>query len=222
MSRDLSRSLYQALELVMTASSDTSKLSVDLLMELHTICMNTTNILPVIGKRKTSPDVLSNAEFPGQPLRPETQELTGNYELKYTNVSLTRQATKKNVVIAGPPRVQFCPFDDVVPELGRFVHLARQWLKNWPRNPFASAAWIHLIIATIHPFENGNGRVARLVASIPFIKAGLPPVVILSNSACKKDYFEGIGKAREDDYAGLIQCFVKSLETSIGMMEVFE
>lgn len=47
------------------------------------------------------------------------------FEIKYTNVMLTRQATKKNVVIAGPPRVQFCPFDDVVDELGRFVHLAR-------------------------------------------------------------------------------------------------
>lgn len=124
-SRDLSRSLYQALSLVLSVAHDTSKLSVELLMELHTISMNTTNILPVIGKHRVAPDVPSKAEFPGQPLRRETQELTGNFELKYTNVSLTRQATKKNVVIAGPPRVQFCPFDDVVPELGRFVHLAR-------------------------------------------------------------------------------------------------
>lgn len=37
---------------------------------------------------------------------------------------------------------------------------------------------------------------ARLVASIPFIKADLPPLCILSNSAMKKDYFEGIGKVR--------------------------
>lgn len=94
----------------------------------------------------------------------------------------------------------------------------QQWLKNWPRNPFASAAWIHLVIATIHPFEvrppvstgsafltprqNGNGRVARLVASIPFIKADLPPLCILSNSAMKKDYFEGIGKVSDLAAAG--------------------
>ncbi|KZP21287.1 hypothetical protein FIBSPDRAFT_508603 [Athelia psychrophila] len=216
------RDSHKALELVLSVAHDPSKLSVELILELHTICMKTVVILPVLEKQKVAPGVPGKAEFPAPSLRTEVQELTGKYLLKYSNIELTRLATKKNVVIPGPPRVQFCPFDDVVSELGRFVHLARQWLKNWPRNPFASAAWIHLVIGTIHPFENGNGRVARLVASIPFITANLPPVCVLSNSQVKKDYFEGIGKAREDDYALLIQCFVKSLETSVGMMEVFE
>jgi hypothetical protein len=109
----------QALDLILDISHDTSKLTVDLLFELHSICMKTSHVLPFV--RKAVPDTTSE----GQTQTATTQAPTSEFELKYTNVMLTRQATKKNVVIAGPPRVQFCPFDDVVGELGRFVHLAR-------------------------------------------------------------------------------------------------
>jgi len=213
---DILRDSYKALELILTIAQDTSKLTVDLLFELHSICMKTSNVLPVV--RKDVNDTTTEEQTHTTEIQMHTSEL----ELKYSNVMLTRQATKKNVVIAGPPRVQFCPFEDVVGELGRFVHLARQWLKNWPRNPFASAAWLHLVIATIHPFENGNGRVARLIASIPLMKADLPPVCISSNVALKKDYFEGIGNARDNNYQPLVQVFIKSLEASIGTIEAFE
>jgi Fic family protein len=30
----------------------------------------------------------------------------------------------------------------------------------------------------IHPFFDGNGRVARLVANLPALKAGYPPIII--------------------------------------------
>lgn len=39
-------------------------------------------------------------------------------------------------------------------------------------------AKIHMGIVHIHPFCDGNGRVARLIANIPLLKAGLPPLVI--------------------------------------------
>jgi Fic family protein len=37
---------------------------------------------------------------------------------------------------------------------------------------------IHAAVAHIHPFWDGNGRIARLIANIPLLKAGLPPIVI--------------------------------------------
>ena len=39
-------------------------------------------------------------------------------------------------------------------------------------------ARIHMGIVHIHPFWDGNGRIARLVANLPLLKAGLPPLVI--------------------------------------------
>jgi len=39
-------------------------------------------------------------------------------------------------------------------------------------------ATIHTAIAHIHPFWDGNGRIARLIANLPLLQSGLPPVVI--------------------------------------------
>ncbi len=42
----------------------------------------------------------------------------------------------------------------------------------------ACYAKIHMGFAHIHPFWDGNGRIARLIANIPLLKAGLPPLII--------------------------------------------
>jgi len=39
-------------------------------------------------------------------------------------------------------------------------------------------AKVHAAIAHIHPFWDGNGRIARLLANIPLLNTGLPPIVI--------------------------------------------
>ena len=37
---------------------------------------------------------------------------------------------------------------------------------------------LHITFVRIHPFFDGNGRLARLVANVPVLKAGLPPIII--------------------------------------------
>jgi Fic family protein len=37
---------------------------------------------------------------------------------------------------------------------------------------------LHASFVRIHPFSDGNGRLARLVANLPVIRSGLPPVII--------------------------------------------
>ena len=50
---------------------------------------------------------------------------------------------------------------------------------------------IHLGFTAIHPFADGNGRMARLLANIPILKAGLPPVIIALEN--RKKYLELMG-----------------------------
>jgi Fic family protein len=47
-----------------------------------------------------------------------------------------------------------------------------------PSNACHCYAKIHMGIAHIHPFWDGNGRIARLLANLPILQAGLPPLVI--------------------------------------------
>ncbi|HKL80880.1 MAG TPA: Fic family protein [Desulfobacter sp.] len=37
---------------------------------------------------------------------------------------------------------------------------------------------LHVSFVRIHPFFDGNGRMARLIANLPILKAGLPPVIV--------------------------------------------
>ena len=54
---------------------------------------------------------------------------------------------------------------------------------NWlltlqSQNPLQVAADAHYYLVTIHPFADGNGRVARLLMNLLLIQAGYPPAVI--------------------------------------------
>jgi Fic family protein len=56
-----------------------------------------------------------------------------------------------------------------VPEL---VDLACAAMQQGHAHPGIAAAWIHVAIAAIHPFRDGNGRVARVLASLAMHRGG--------------------------------------------------
>jgi Fic family protein len=47
---------------------------------------------------------------------------------------------------------------------------------------------LHAAFVRIHPFADGNGRLARLTANLPVLRAGLPPVIIPRER--RKDYID--------------------------------
>ena len=51
-------------------------------------------------------------------------------------------------------------------------------------------ARVHMGIAHIHPFWDGNGRIARLIANLPLLKAGLPPLVIPQDQ--RREYIQAL------------------------------
>ncbi len=61
-------------------------------------------------------------------------------------------------------------------EVIHFINSTSQ-LKN-TKNAIHAYAMVHVAIAHIHPFWDGNGRIARLLANIPLLNTGLPPIVI--------------------------------------------
>lgn len=55
-------------------------------------------------------------------------------------------------------------------------------------NAHQNYAKYHAAIAHIHPFWDGNGRIARLLANVPLLKSGLPPIVIPSEN--RREYIQ--------------------------------
>ncbi|RKZ47810.1 MAG: Fic family protein [Candidatus Parabeggiatoa sp. nov. 3] len=51
---------------------------------------------------------------------------------------------------------------------------------------------LHLAFTSIHPFFDGNGRMARLFANIPLLKNGFLPIVI--NNQYRQEYLEALSE----------------------------
>jgi Fic family protein len=60
-------------------------------------------------------------------------------------------------------------------------------------HPLWLAATMHYKLVRIHPFDDGNGRVARLVMNYILLKKGFPPIVLKSND--KKAYLLALNQA---------------------------
>ena len=65
--------------------------------------------------------------------------------------------------------------------------LMTRWIKEFNRKLTSATspvkainvyAWTHLSFVRIHPFFDGNGRIARLIANLPLLKCGHPPLMI--------------------------------------------
>jgi hypothetical protein len=68
------------------------------------------------------------------------------------------------------------------------------------------AAWIHHRFTQIHPYQDGNGRVARALASLGFIRAGWFPVVVTRDDRAR--YIDALEVADEGELRSLVSLFV--------------
>lgn len=52
-------------------------------------------------------------------------------------------------------------------------------------HPVLKATWAHHRLVAIHPFDDGNGRVARLLANFILLRAGYPPLIVRTQNKDK-------------------------------------
>jgi hypothetical protein len=70
---------------------------------------------------------------------------------------------------------EYAPPAHVEAEMDRMVEIYHRLPQNLPE---VRSAWLHHAFTQIHPFQDGNGRVARALASIDYLKVGLFPVLV--------------------------------------------
>jgi Fic family protein len=111
-------------------------------------------------------------------------------------------------IISGPvhdPVVHFeaPPSTLVTREMRKFI----QWF-NRPVEPLTGisrAGTAHLYFESIHPFEDGNGRIGRAIAEMALSQAmGQPTLIAISTVIEKrrKSYYEALQKASRSNYVG--------------------
>ncbi|TAG53622.1 MAG: Fic family protein [Cytophagales bacterium] len=68
-----------------------------------------------------------------------------------------------------------------------------QCVQNKEIHPLVTTALFHHKLTEIHPFDDGNGRMARLLMNLILLKAGFPPVVVRNED--KNNYYEALSLA---------------------------
>ena len=68
--------------------------------------------------------------------------------------------------------------------------------------PEVEAAWLHHEFVRIHPFQDGNGRVSRLLMAYPYIKAGEFPPIIHADD--KPAYLAVLRSADKGDFRAFV------------------
>ena len=98
---------------------------------------------------------------------------------------------------------EYCPPELVQEQMDRML--------DWHRVhdgvcPEVEAAWLHHRFTRIHPFQDGNGRVARALTSAVFLKGGYLVLVVRDNEH-RDRYFDALEAADAGDLRPLVDLF---------------
>lgn len=119
-------------------------------------------------------------------------------------------------------KILYCPPEHVQAEMDNLISIYND-AENKNIHPLICATWFHHAFTTIHPFQDGNGRIARLLASLILIKHGLFPFTVLREEA-KAKYIDSLEKADAHEFQPLIDYFAevqkRHIEKALNIKEV--
>jgi Fic family protein len=175
---DILRDQEAAIQLVMDCVSGKRELSKSVIHELHAI-------LTRHQDTTTAVDQLGN--------RKEIPLLKGRYK-QHPNNPRRPDGTAH----------EYAPPLHVEKEMENLL----DWLKTYTKeDPVIVATWLHHRFTQIHPYQDGNGRVARAITALVLLRADLLPLVI--DRDLRIEYIEALEAADLGDLTKLAEIFAR-------------
>jgi len=132
--------------------------------------------------------------------------------IQNTNKDIAGKYRDKDVFITGtdhtPPSAL-----DVKFKMTELINWAKENYKKM--NTVEFSAIFHHKLVHIHPFEDGNGRTARLIMNVFLMKKGYPLVVIQKND--RRKYYRVLQFADQGNYKPLIKFVAQSTLRSLNI-----
>lgn len=101
---------------------------------------------------------------------------------------------------------EYCPPEQVSSQMDRLIELHLEHQAKGVR-PEVEAAWLHHRFTQIHPFQDGNGRVARALATLVFLRASWLPLVVTDEH--RAVYISTLESADRGDLEPLTRLFAR-------------
>jgi len=107
---------------------------------------------------------------------------------------------------------QYCPPIHVESEIEKLIDLYNK-LENKSIKPIIISAWFHHAFTQIHPFQDGNGRIARLLATMILVKHSFFPFTVKRGQ--KPDYIDALENADQGDPNDIVKFFSRVQKKNI-------
>jgi len=101
---------------------------------------------------------------------------------------------------------EYCPPEQVESEMDRLIQMHHEHMRQGV-SPEIEAAWLHHRFTQIHPFQDGNGRIARALSSLIFLRCCWFPLVITNDM--RDEYISASEQADQNNLIPLIDLFAK-------------
>ncbi|PZS40475.1 MAG: hypothetical protein DLM62_02735 [Pseudonocardiales bacterium] len=106
--------------------------------------------------------------------------------------------------------VEYTPPEHVQSQMERLLDLYNE---TADAHPVVRAAWLHHRFIRIHPFEDGNGRVARALTLLVLLRARYAPLVV--DRTQRATYIKALDHANNGDLRDLIRLFSRLEEIAL-------
>ncbi|MFN3644468.1 MAG: Fic family protein [Gemmobacter sp.] len=139
-----------------------------------------------------------------------SQDTTDGIDVQgnHVDVPLIKGAwkTQANYPVRDGITFTYCSPEQVGSEMDRLIEMhAGHVARAVPSE--VQAAWLHHRFTQIHPFQDGNGRVARAIASLILVKDGLFPLVVTRDD--KPTYLDALEAPDSGNLKPLIDLIAK-------------
>ena len=105
----------------------------------------------------------------------------------------------------------YCPPELTKEEMENLVRMYRE--AEQTHSPVVRSAWLHHRFTQIHPFQDGNGRVARALATLVFLREGMFPLVVRESD--RVEYIGALEQADAGNLSPLVSFFARRQRDAI-------
>ena len=100
-------------------------------------------------------------------------------------------------------------FSKVVPLMDGLI----KDIKKMKAHRIIIAAYLHFRFVTIHPFSDGNGRVARLLSNLYLMRYGYPPIILKKEDRMR--YYDHLNTGNLGDLNPFVDFIAKAVDESL-------
>ncbi|MBF9238260.1 Fic family protein [Hymenobacter sp. BT683] len=141
----------------------------------------------------------------GQPTRQRI--VPGQYKSSTNNV---QTATGETFFFATP--------EETPAKMHDLLTWYRQETETPTLHPVALAAEFHHRFVSIHPFDDGNGRMSRLLMNLILMRHGYPITVIKADEPTRNRYLAALSSADAGDPEPFLRFIIENVEASLRLM----